>query len=238
MPLTDRDPRPLTPLWTADAVASPELSRAFRQGLDLPVCALRASLKALCEDYPGDEEAGVLLRGAIEEVGRIEDNVRELVEFATPPVPQALETDAHEVVLTALRTLPLCQRARIRTCIESAGGALELDVPLLATALRRLVDNALEASPDDVLVVARVDAASAGLSIAVVNGATRACAPEWALAPFRTTKPGRLGLGLTLARRDVELLGGRLGFEPLAAGGTRATLRAPNASGRTHEEAA
>jgi signal transduction histidine kinase len=52
-------------------------------------------------------------------------------------------------------------------------------------------------------------------------------ARERALEPFFTTRAGRLGLGLNIARRIAARCAGDLAVEPRAEGGVRASLRLP-----------
>jgi hypothetical protein len=51
---------------------------------------------------------------------------------------------------------------------------------------------------------------------------------QWAETAFVSTKPNRLGLGLTLARRDIELLGGSLRFLRNRHGGSLAMVSVPD----------
>ncbi|MFT5688784.1 MAG: CheY-like chemotaxis protein [Planctomycetota bacterium] len=64
----------------------------------------------------------------------------------------------------------------------------------------------------------------------MVNESAHGFDTEWATQAFHSTKPNRLGLGLTLARRDVQLLGGDLHIEALASGAVRVALSLPTRS--------
>lgn len=57
-----------------------------------------------------------------------------------------------------------------------------------------------------------------------LDGRAKAAAFE----PFFTTRPGHLGIGLTVARWLAERHGGSLSLEPVEAGGTRAVLTLPS----------
>ena len=61
------------------------MSLALRQALDLPLTALRASMESLSRLIKKQDGGALILDGAIKEVDRIERNVRELMEFASPP---------------------------------------------------------------------------------------------------------------------------------------------------------
>jgi signal transduction histidine kinase len=148
--------------------------------------------------------------GVLREVDRINKNVRELVDFTSPPVPRPLACTLHEIAQTARAQIAPELRARVVLAHCEADAALHVDGPLLSACLRRLLENALEATDELVLVVARRDGGEC--SFAVVDGAPSAHGPGWQPMPFHSTKPNHLGLGLVLTQRDVALLGGRLEF--------------------------
>jgi signal transduction histidine kinase len=98
------------------------------------------------------------------------------------------------------------------------GAALDVDGPLLSGCVRRLLENALEATDGLVLVIARLSEGQA--SITVVDDAPSALGPSFEPVPFRTTKPNHLGLGLALTQRDLAFLNGRLEFLSIPGGET------------------
>ena len=221
---TDHSPQASTP-----TLGLSDMGRALRQGLNLPVCALRASMDALTREIPRHKEGRVLLRGALEEVERLDRNVNELMAYAHLPELHPYPTRALEIIKSARRALAPCEQQRVRLFDFTPGQHFSVDAPLLATSLRRILDNALEASADDVLLVARSTGNNeeAQLFLSTVNGRALPLEADWAMEPFRTSKPNHLGLGLTLAKRDVQLHGGSFRAEPLSFGGTRVVLTIP-----------
>jgi signal transduction histidine kinase len=204
------------------------LSRALAQGLDTPLAALRATMESLSLELVQRNVGLSPLRldGVLREVERLGRNVRELCDLASPPVPRPLACSLEEIVHAARRALPCEQRARVVCARCEAGANLEVDGPLLAGCLRRLLENALEATDGIVLVVARLEAGAP--SFTVVDEAPSELGPDWRPIPFRSTKPNHLGLGLTLTHRDVALLNGRLEFLSTPGGRTSVRITLPS----------
>jgi len=206
------------------------LARALLQGLNTPLVALRATMESLGQEMlqSGHLVKPLRIDGVLREVDRLGKNVRELCELATPPVPRPLACSLEEIVSAARAALPFEQRARVIAARTEPGAPIEVDGPLLSACLRRLLENALEATDGPVLVVARRERGRA--SLAVVDEAPSGLGPDWQPVPFHTTKPNHLGLGLTLTRRDVGLLNGRLEFLSTPGGETcvRITIPSPD----------
>ncbi len=196
-------------------------SRALSQGLNTPLDALRATMESLSQELQLGSAPGVRplrIDGVLREVDRLGKNVRELCEFASPPVPRPLACSLEEIVCAARAPLAPEQRARVVAARTDPGAALDVDGPLLSGCLRRLLENALEATEGPVLVIARREHGAASFS--VVDDAPSALGPGWQPMPFHTTKPNHLGLGLALTKRDVALLDGRLEFLSTPGGET------------------
>lgn len=101
----------------------------------------------------------------------------------------------------------------------------------LTRALRALIANALEASPNPSPVKVRASEMEAGWVVEVEDHGC-GMAPEvlaHAGEPFFTTKPAGsgMGLGLFLARTFAEQLGGDLVFDSQVGQGTRVQMRWP-----------
>ncbi|MEQ1894254.1 MAG: ATP-binding protein [Planctomycetota bacterium] len=208
---TANDPAHLpAPVLTSDTAF---LSRAIAQGLDTPLVALRASLETLGQELRqgATRLQPMRIEGVLGEFERLGKNVRQLLEYATPPAIHALECSLEEIVHAARAPLTPELRERVACARIEPGAVLVVDGPLLAACLRRLLENALEAGSGPVLVVARREGTRTSFSVLDESGAD-AFGPEWQPTPFLTTKPNHIGLGLALTQRDVALLGGRLEF--------------------------
>jgi signal transduction histidine kinase len=231
-PAENETTRPRGALLPGELQSDESVSRALAQGLDTPLAALRATMESLTHEL--DQKRGGLpaLRhgGVLREVDRLGKNVRELCDFAAPPVPRPLNCSLAEIIEAARAQLAPEQRVRVVVARCEAGAGFEVDGPLLAGCLRRVLENALEATEELVLVVARLERGTAGFS--VVDDAPNAFGPDWKPVPFRTTKPNHLGLGLALTQRDVALLNGHLEFLTTPGGGTcvRITIRSKEES--------
>ena len=135
------------------------------------------------------------------------------------------------VVSTALAGLS--PRVAVRTEIANGEGSMLLRVPprAFSQALRGVVKNAQEASPDGAEVILRVSAHDGVLAFEVCDRG--AGIPSRILdrigEPFFTTKPTGhgMGLGVFLARAVVERLGGRVQLNSTVGAGTIATLQLP-----------
>ena len=210
---------------SAPPIRPEELEATLERSIGIPLSALRASLESLNDRLPGEEPLG----GVIEEVLRIGSNVRELMEFICPPQPHAVPCGASEVVFNALRGLPEEKRQRVTLARIESNGRLHTDPEILARGLRRVVENALEATSGFVLINVKSEAGA--VVFTTVNRHAGAAGDgvdwEWAQSPFHTDKPDHLGLGLTIAHRDVELLGGTLELSCTPLGETIAVARIP-----------
>lgn len=109
---------------------------------------------------------------------------------------------------------------------ESEPCVVSGDRQTLAEALSNLVLNAIEATPPAGRVRVAVRPSTGGAEISVVD--TGHGMGEEALARLGqrgfTTRRGGSGLGLSIARRGVEELGGTMRFESAPGAGTRVTV--------------
>jgi len=122
------------------------------------------------------------------------------------------------------------QQVRVQQRIPRAIPAVRGDRVLLEQVLLNLVLNSLQAMHATALErrVVEIDAAvvAGGMHIRIADRGPGIDAgiAEQVFAPFFTTKPGGLGLGLNICRTIVESHRGRLGFTQRADGGTIFTL--------------
>jgi len=112
---------------------------------------------------------------------------------------------------------------------DPADPCVSADPEALAYALRGLLNNAVQAMPEGgaVKLAASHEGRLAHFSVTDGGPGLPDGDGEKVFAPFFTTKPRGIGLGLTLARRYMEQLGGGVAAANAPGGGARVTLSLP-----------
>ncbi len=147
--------------------------------------------------------------------------------------PQPERVDVAAVVRAALEMRPAPAGVALSSEIAPGQHQVSAAGDELSVAIRCLVDNAVEAvAPSGGAVVIRWAPFHAGFSvIEVVDdglGFERGDPVPW-MAPFASTKPGHLGLGLAVVRRVASRAGGTLELTTPGRG-VRAAIAVPSAS--------
>lgn len=149
------------------------------------------------------------------------------------------ENVGEEIVSTTIGELiaatlaELAGRSRIRLDVEerSASTPCQFPVKALGQTIRAILNNALDASFDETPVQLAARSERDRLAIEIVDVGAGMSEETLARAgePFYSTKePGRgMGLGLFLAKRVVERLGGVLSVESRLGSGTKVTIEIP-----------
>jgi len=213
-----------------------ELELALSQGLDIPLRALRASMESMSKELAREGGCASLLSGALEEVERLGHNVRELVEFASVPRPMPLACTVDEILLSARGGLSRSRQLRVTIAHAEQDSTMCVDGPLLAQSLRRFLENALEAGSEHVLLIAHREDGTTRFT--VFDDAPQGFDAEWAVPAFRSTKRNHLGLGLSLAARDVALLEGSIEFSNCPRGNKYVAVSIPDQDLRNTTERA
>lgn len=169
----------------------------------------------------------------LRQVGLLRQIAAEFSAFASPPTPKPTPVrvqDLIEDVLQPYRT-GLADRIRLEVAIAPDLPLVHVDRTLVARALVNVVENALHAMPG----LGRLSIAAAphehGVEIAIADTGI-GMDPE-ALArvfePYFSTKALGTGLGLTIAKRNLESHGGTISVASARGRGTTVTLWLPAA---------
>jgi signal transduction histidine kinase len=149
--------------------------------------------------------------GIIEgEVKRSNEIIEEMLLYTRPKelnrAPAALNSIA--TGLEASYELPA--NITLKTVTDPADPCADMDAEAVTKAARHLLDNAVQAMPEGGAVTVEVshDAKTASLTVTDTGPGFPGGDGEKAFEPFFTTKPRGLGLGLTIARKFMELHGG------------------------------
>ncbi len=167
------------------------------------------------------------------EVDRMQAILDEFLNFSRPLVPLALgDHDAGELCreVAALHE-GLAHERGVEIEVEAADPApARCDPRKVKQVLINLVQNALDASAPESVVLLRAQAVPGGGALVVVADRGRgldAALGRQIFDPGVTTKAQGSGLGLTIARALARQHGGDLSLASRQGGGTEASLRLP-----------
>ncbi len=150
------------------------------------------------------------------------------------PPPEAQRCDVNTVTRETLEQLP-AGSAEINTQLARGVGEAKIDAIALRRILENLVSNAVESLGDQpgVVTVSTTRGEDEGATDAiriVVEDTGKGMTEselESAFQDFHTTKPGGVGLGLSIVRRLVTDAGGRLRVETSPGAGSRFIVEVP-----------
>jgi two-component system, sporulation sensor kinase C len=176
--------------------------------------------------------------GAIErEIGRIAAVTRQLYETYRPESEDGKgEASVSLVISDAVRMLEQVNRAsQVTIAVDTAAAPGVVPIPgaLLRQAVYNLVQNAVEASPPGETVQVRAwrDGDDFWFSVRDRGPGVPVGLREWIFEPFVSTKgsvqTSGMGLGLSLVRKSVHALGGRIEIHDPEGGGAEFRIYFP-----------
>ncbi|HEY7401825.1 MAG TPA: HAMP domain-containing sensor histidine kinase [Actinomycetota bacterium] len=216
-----------------------DLITAVSHDLRTPLASLRAMIEAIDEGVVDDPASmrryAREMRGSVVQLSGMVDDLFELAQLDAGRI----ETETHrarldEVVRTALATVEPAARQKRVALVADLGGAENVPCsPRLTRVLQNLLGNAVRHTPADGTI--RIAARRAADRLEVeVEDTGEGIAPEdlaRVFEPFFRADPSRsrggAGLGLALAKRIVETLGGRIGAESTPKRGSRFAVELP-----------
>ncbi len=216
-----------------------DLVTAVSHDLRTPLSSLRAMVEAIEEgvidDAPSLRLYVVEMRRSVSQLVSMVDDLFEMVQLDEG----AIETETHrarlvEIVSSALAAVEVQAREKRLSLVTNLNGAEDAPCsPRMTRVLQNLLVNAVRHTPADGTVRVRASSSPDWLEVAVEDTG-EGMAPEdlaQVFEPFFRADPARsgagAGLGLALARRIVESLGGRIEAESRPAVGSRFSVQLP-----------
>ena len=199
-----------------------DLSSAVGHAVRAPLSALRASMETLARSFEAGDRRHLAARGALDEIVRLGHELQTLLDYALPLPVKPISCSLREIVCSAVEGLGPRRRADVLTAIEDRRARLEVDGPLLSRSLSRLLEPAHEVSAAPALIHARLERSDAVFTVVLEPAAPRSSA----CADLRGTTAASV-LGLLLARRDVERMGGAFSYRRGAADCLVSEIRLP-----------
>jgi signal transduction histidine kinase len=160
----------------------------------------------------------------------------EFSSFASAPQAKLAPVDVAPLVAEILDPYRAGLEGRIEIRNEVAPPLPQVlaDRTLILRALANIVENALHAmpGPGQLIVVASADADSVVISVRDTGAGMDDAALARAFEPYFSTKASGTGLGLPIARRNVELSGGTIEVASRKGEGTTVSVRLAKAHGQ------
>jgi len=212
-----------------------------------PLFSISATLDAL-EARIGENAAYTrhltILR---ESVTRMAKLMHHLLDYSRPYELRKIETSLDRVfaeAVAACRSSAARKGIAIRYEISQRVGLIEADVTHLPEVFQIAVENAIHFSPDGSSIWLRAsredDGSGSWVRCTVEDsgpGFGETADSERIFDPFFSKRPHGIGLGLAVAKRIVELHGGKISAENRTPTGARITVRIPVRQVRTAREA-
>jgi signal transduction histidine kinase len=216
-----------------------DLITTISHDLRTPLASLRAMVEAIDEGVIKDlstlRRYVSEMRRSVHQLGTMVDDLFELTQLdAGAIVAETRRARLDEVVSTALATVDLPAREKRLELVTDLGTAGDIPCsPRVARVLQNLLANAVRHTPADGTIRIEAERADGRLLVAIEDTG-EGIAPDdlpRLFDPFFRADPARsgpgAGLGLALAKRIVEALGGRITAEPGASSGARFAIDLP-----------
>lgn len=175
-------------------------------------------------------------RGAVEDIHAAVERVRRaidaLVEFGRLGPPSVSEVGLEEIASRVVGGLrPAMREGRHDVHLELHGLSVFANPLLLEQILVNLLTNAIESCGGGVRVTVAAESDGRQVRVAVSDDGPGILEEmrERVFEPFETTRLGRMGLGLTIAREAAESMGGSIVAEDGPGGGARLVVTLPAA---------
>lgn len=214
-------------------VAVGDMASAVAHGLRNPLGSIRSSAELMAQ---GPEAAAA--QDIMSEVDRLQTWIHKLLAYAQQGGRQLAPVDLAalcEAVLLSHGARMARQRVSVVRHWPAQLPAVRADAAALEQALDNLVANAIDAMPQGGELRLTISERKGVLELQVADTGV-GIAPadlERVFQPFHTTKRTGVGVGLPLARRSIERLGGSLRLFSWQGEGTQAVLTLPTASPRS-----
>ena len=213
-----------------------DMARQVAHEIKNPLTPVQLSAEHLLRVHADrGEPLGPVLRSCVEsiltQVRLLRQISSEFSSYASSPTVQLRPTSLRDLVTEVLEPylVGLAQRILVAVDIPEAIPDLTLDRTLVGRAITNVVENALHAMPGagSLEVRARLTPDAVILEIVDSGVGLDAKTLERIFEPYFSTKVSGTGLGMAIAKRNIELSGGAIGVESERDRGTTVTLRFP-----------
>jgi PAS domain S-box-containing protein len=222
--------------WASLGMMVEEIAHQIRN----PIVAVGGYAQRLLKTFSPSPKGKSYLLQILQETKRLEAMIQRVEEYVLIPKPTFQKEKIQEVVETALQIFSK-EATEKRISLNLETGALEgegdffIDKDLIAKVLYYILENSIEAvtripmgkKGRTIKVSLFGDEGNIGVSISDRGEGIPKKNLDRIFEPFFSTRPDRVGLGLTFAKRVVEEQGGSIRVESRLRKGTTITLTFP-----------
>lgn len=231
--LVERERKKHKALVEAESLAA--VGRAVSEvahDMKAPLMAIGGFANQVSRKLDPDDTSQKKLNVVIQETGRLECMVKEMLDFGKPAEFQLKRTNLNDLVQEVTDGIrPVAEKTQVvlDTDLDPLLPPLMLDGPKIKQALLNLVMNALEASPGGEHVLVKTAGDRQGVSLYVMDGGAGIDSEdvENIFKPFFTKKSKGTGLGLPIVKKVVEAHRGQIFFHPNQEKGVTSTATFP-----------
>ncbi len=203
-----------------------EASAVLAHELRNPLSSIKGNAQLMAEQVAGDERARDRAELLVREALRLEALCEQLLSFVRANRVEAVDADPAAILRDAAASV---DGTRIELDTAHAPARWRLDPLWMHQVLANLLQNAVQASPPTARSRACVRVQDRSLVYEVRDRGPGVAAGDVTriFEPFHTTRVRGTGLGLAVARRVVELHGGRIDVRNHPDGGAVFRVRIP-----------
>lgn len=191
---------------TEKLAAAGTLAAGVAHEVNNPLASISSLIQILQARHSADTETGEMLRLISQQIVRITQVLRDMMDFARTRQPERVPIDINRIVEASLRLASFdknFQRLRLRTKTDSNLPIIKADQGQLQQVFLNLLLNARDAMPDggEIFIETRYDALPGEIIIEIRDTGTGISSEhrQHIFDPFFTTKPAGTGTGLGLA---------------------------------------
>ncbi len=222
--------------WASLGMMVEEIAHQVRN----PIVAIGGYTQRLLKTFSTLTKGKSYLHQILKETKRLETLIQRVEEYVLIPRPVFQKEKMEEVIETVLRTFSKEAAEKgvsinLETKVLKEDRELFIDKDLITKALMYILENSLEAVAQNsvgkkrrmIKVTLFEDGENIGVSISDRGEGVPQKNLDQIFEPFFSTRPERVGLGLTFAKRVVEEQGGGIEVVSRLKRGTTVTLTFP-----------
>jgi PAS domain S-box-containing protein len=195
-----------------------------------PLAGIKGALQVIVSRRPAGDPEVPVMHDIIQRADELNELISDLLLFSRPKPPQLAPLDLHPVLMESMNLLKRDPLGRdLTTQVEGQSAVISGDRSMLRAIFSNLFINAAQAmqGSGSLHVVITAGAEHVEVRVRDTGPGIPPHVRDQIFEPFFTTKSRGGGLGLAIARRSVELHGGRIDIESPPEGGALVTVTLP-----------